>query len=412
MRLLNIPVKFTTLVDEFVAHNGLKMTYSKAPLGKEFFVKSHDLLFNQGLDDIDVTVSTWDDVPCFFLTSKNSPIPYDIFAASFYLITRYEEYLPYVQDIHERFPATESLAFKNNFLEKPVVDIWAKKFLEILKVKFPDFEYEKKEFEFISTIDVDNVYAYKQKGILRNVGGFIKDFFTLRLDNFISRLLVLLNFRKDPYDTFDTLLDYSKKYNLKTIFFFSLGDYTTFDTNISSSNNKYKSLIKSVADYVNVGLHPSYFTMQNANKLKKEKNKIESILNKPIVKSRQHFLRFKLPETFQNLIDVEISEDYSMVYADQIGFRASTCTPFYFYDLDFEIQTPLKVFPTTIMDTTLNDYLNLVPVVAKSKINNLISEVKNVNGTFIMLFHNETLSENKRWKGWRKVYEDVISQIE
>lgn len=412
MRLLNIPVKFTTLVDEFVAHNGLKMTYSKAPLGKEFFVKSHDLLFNQGLDDIDVTVSTWEDVSCFFLTSKNSPIPYDIFAASFYLITRYEEYLPYVQDIHERFPATESLAFKNNFLEKPVVDIWAKKFLEILKVKFPDFEYEKKEFEFISTIDVDNVYAYKQKGILRNVGGFIKDFFTLRLDNFISRLLVLLNFRKDPYDTFDILLDYSKKYNLKTIFFFSLGDYTTFDTNISSSNNKYKSLIKSVADYVNVGLHPSYFTMQNANKLKKEKNKIESILNKPIVKSRQHFLRFKLPETFQNLIDVEISEDYSMVYADQIGFRASTCTPFYFYDLDFEIQTPLKVFPTTIMDTTLNDYLNLVPVVAKSKINNLISEVKNVNGTFIMLFHNETLSENKRWKGWRKVYEDVISQIE
>ncbi len=411
MRLLNIPVKFTTLVDEFVAHNGLKMTYSKAPLGKEFFVKSHDLLFNQGLDDIDVTVSTWDDVPCFFLTSKNSPIPYDIFAASFYLITRYEEYLPYVQDIHERFPATESLAFKNNFLEKPVVDIWAKKFLEILKVKFPDFEYKKKEFEFISTIDVDNVYAYKQKGILRNVGGFIKDFFTLRLDNFISRLLVLLNFRKDPYDTFDILLDYSKKYNLKTIFFFSLGDYTTFDTNISSSNNKYKSLIKSVADYVNVGLHPSYFTMQNSNKLKKEKNKIESILNKPIVKSRQHFLRFKLPETFQNLIDVEILEDYSMVYADQIGFRASTCTPFYFYDLDFEIQTPLKVFPTTIMDTTLNDYLNLVPVVAKSKINNLISEVKNVNGTFIMLFHNETLSENKRWKGWRKVYEDVISQI-
>jgi hypothetical protein len=100
-----------------------------------------------------------------------------------------------------------------------------------------------------------------------------------------------------------------------------------------------------------------------------------------------------------------------MTYADQFGFRASTCTPFYFYDLDFEIQTPLKIYPTTVMDTTLNDYLNLVPVVAKSKINLMLDEVKQVKGCFIMLFHNETLSENKRWKGWNEVYVDVVSQL-
>lgn len=411
VRILQIPVSFTTTVDEFVAHNGLKMTYSKSPLGKEFFVRSHDLLFEQGINDIDINVSKWDDTSCFFSAGNTSTIPFDIFAASFYLMSRYEEYLPYVQDKNERFPATESLAYKNKFLDKPLIDIWAFKFLGLLKEKFPTFEYQDRKFEFISTIDVDNVYAYKQKGIIRNFGGFFKDLFNLRLDNAIERIAVLLNLKKDPYDTFDLLLDISKKYKIKTIFFFLIGDYTTYDTNVSSSNSTYQSLIKSIADYVDVGLHPSYFTMKSTNKLKIEKKRMEAIVNKPILKSRQHYLRLKLPETYQNLIDLEVEEDYTMGYANHYGFRASTCTPFYFYDLDFEIQTPLKIFPLTVMDTTLNDYLNYVPAVAKSKIEQLKKEVQAVNGTFISLFHNETLSENKRWKGWQRVYKDMTSQI-
>ena len=411
VRILQIPITFTTVVDEFVAHNGLKMTYSKTPLGKEFFVKSHDLLFEQGLDDVEITMSTWDDVPCFFSAGKMSTVPFDIFAASFYLVSRYEEYVPFVQDQHERYPATESLAFKNDFLQKPLVDIWALKFLKSLQEKFPTYEYKTRTFEFISTIDVDNVFAYKEKGVLRNVGGLFRDILTFRLDDVVERILVLLNFKKDPYDTFDQLLKLSKELKFKTIFFFLIGDYTTYDTNVSSSNSKYRSLIKSVSDFVDVGLHPSYFTMKNDQKLKREKKKLEGIVNKPILKSRQHYLRFKLPETYQNLIDLDIAEDYSMSYADQFGFRASTCTPFYFYDLDFEIQTPLKIYPTTVMDTTLNDYLKLVPVVAKSKINLLLNEVRQVNGCFVMLFHNESLSENKRWKGWNEVYVDIVSQF-
>jgi hypothetical protein len=146
---LQIPIKFTTVVDEFVAHNGLKMTYSKTPLGKEFFVRSHDLLFEQGLDDVDISMSTWEDVPCFFLAGNTSTVPFDIFAASFYLISRYEEYVPFVQDQHERYPATESLAFKNDFLQKPLVDIWALKFLKSLQEKFPTYEYKTRKFEFM-----------------------------------------------------------------------------------------------------------------------------------------------------------------------------------------------------------------------------------------------------------------------
>jgi len=408
VRILQIPVSFTTRVDVFVAHNGPKITYAKAPLASEFFIRSHDLLFDQGINDIDIKILKWDDTPCFFPAGEASSIPFDIFAASFYLVSRYEEYLPHVQDYHERFPADESIAFKNNFLEEPVVDIWAYKFLELIKEKFPKYEYKKREFQLISTIDVDTAFAYKNKGIMRTIGGFLKDIVHFRFVNFWHRLLAILNFSKDPFNTFSELLEIKKEYNVNTLFFFLLGDYTTFDKNISASNNKFQSLLKSVGDYAKIGMHPSYFSIRNFDKLKKEKLRLESIINSPVTFSRQHFLRLSLPETYQYLIDLDIEEDHTMGYAKHVGFRASTCTPFYFYDLDFEIQTPLKVVPFALMDVTLKDYMQLSNEESVAKILKLKEAVKNVNGTFVSLFHNETLSENEFWQGWTTIYKTMV----
>ena len=385
-RTLLISVDFTSKIEEFVAHNGPKMTYTKTPLGNEFFVKSNDLLFEQGVNDMEMMIQNWDDVPCFFKAGGKSAIPFDIFAASFYLISRYEEYLPHVKDIHGRYTAEQSLAFKYRFLEKPVVDIWAYKLLEVLKEKFPDYEYKKREYEFISTIDIDNAYAYKYKSFVRRVGGFFKDLLFFKLVNVWNRFAVTFNIKKDPFDTFQQIINIRKEKNIKTIFFFLIGDYTTFDTNVSASKNKFRLLIKEMVDYALVGLHPSYFTMTNASLLKKEKLRLEGIINMPIQRSRQHYLRFSLPETYQNLIDLEVEEDYSMGYASNIGFRAGTCTPFYFYDLDFEIQTPLKVFPFALMDTTLNDYMKLTPRQSLGRIRDLKNEVKAVNGSFKRCF--------------------------
>ncbi|MBU3009864.1 polysaccharide deacetylase family protein [Polaribacter vadi] len=407
-RTLLISVDFTNKVEEFVAHNGPKLSYTKTPLGTEFFIKSNELLFEQGLNDVEIMMNKWEDVPCFFATNSKSSIPFDIFAASFYLITRYEEYLPHVKDIHGRFTAEQSLAFKKGFLEKPVVDIWAFKFLELLKEKFPDYDYEKRTYNFISTIDIDNAFAYKHKSLVRSVGGFFNDLFHFKLLNVWTRFVVTFNIKNDPFNTFAKLLRFKKDYNVKTIFFFLIGDYTTLDTNVSASKEKYRLLIKEMVDYAKVGLHPSYFSMQNFAMLKKEKERLEGITNTPVKSSRQHYLRFSLPETYQHLIDLEIEEDYSMGYASNVGFRASTCTPFYFYDLDFEIQTPLKIYPFAVMDTTLNDYMKLTPKQSLGRIRDLKNEVKAVNGTFITLFHNESLSDYLRWKGWKRLYESML----
>jgi len=407
-RVLQIPVSFTSTVEEFIAHNGLKMTYGKAPLGKEFFVRSHDLLFEQGVNDMDLVVQQWEEVPCFFNAGAKSSIPFDIFAASFYLITRYEEYLPHVKDVHGRFTADKSLAFKHGFLEKPVIDIWIFKLAAVFKEKFPDYPYKNRKYQYISTIDVDNAFAYKHKSLVRTFGGFLKDLSKFKLWDIWNRFMVITNLKKDPFLTFHKILRLKKEHQVHTIFFFLVADYTTFDTNVSPAKSKFRLLIKDMVDYARVGLHPSYFTMQDVDLLKKEKERLESITNMPIIRSRQHYLRLSLPETYQHLIDVEILEDYTMGYASTVGFRASTCTPFYFYDIDFEIQTPLKVFPFALMDTTLNDYMKLTPKQSLGKIRDLRNEVKAVNGLFITLFHNESLSNHLRWKGWSRLYESML----
>ena len=411
IRILHIPVEFTTKVEKFVAHNGPKLTYAKQPLGKEIFVRSSDLLFEQGINDIDIAIGEWKNVPCFFQYRQEASVPFDVFAASFYLISRYEEYLPHLKDQYERFPAEESLAYKHHFLDKPLIDIWAYKFKEILQQKFKDIQLNERSFEYISTIDVDIAYCFKHKGIVRTIGGYIKDLFELKIGDLWTRTMVVFGLKKDPFDTFDMLIDLQKEYNIKTIFFFLVSEYTTYDKNTSSRNGKYRSLIKSVADYCKIGLHPSYFTMKNEQKLKKEKKRLDEITNRPAERSRQHYLRLAMPETYHSLLNLEITEDYTMGYAKHYGFRASTCTPFYFYDLDFEIQTPLKIFPFAVMDGTLRDYQNLSSKRAFEIILKLANEVKQVEGTFITLFHNETLSNKGRWRRWKKVYTDVFKQL-
>ncbi len=410
-RILQVQVKFTTKVEEFIAHEGLKLTYSKKALGNEIFIRSTDLLFEQGINDAEIIMGKWDGVACFFQTRQEATVSFDVFAATFYLLSRYEEYLPHVKDEHERFTAEESIAFKYDFLEKPLIDIWAYKFKNLIKDKFPEFQFSEREFEYLSTIDVDIPYTFKHKGLIRGLSGYLKDLSKFRLYDIWYRAIVNLGFRKDPFDTFEELLNYQKQYKIKTLFFFSLGDYSTYDKNTSFRNSKYQSLIKSVADYAEVGLHPSYFSYKNEALLQKEKLRLESVFNRPVEKSRQHYLRLAIPETYQNLINLEVKEDHTMGYADHYGFRASTCTPFYFYDLEFEIQTPLKIFPFAVMDGTLKDYLELSNKKSFEVIINLAYEVKKVDGTFITLFHNETVSNRGRWRRWRKIYIDVFKKL-
>jgi hypothetical protein len=401
-------ISFTTKVDEFISHEGPKISYTKNPLGNEFFVRNTGLLFEQGIRDVAFKVHDWEGVPCFFTSGDQSAIPFDIFAASFYLISRYEEYYPQMHDQYDRYFATNSIAYQSGFLELPVIDIWANKLLDLLKQQFPYYAFSSRTYQNISTINVNEAYAYKQKGFFRSGLGFVRDLYHLRFDEVSRRFMVILGLQKDPYDNYEKILEWVKKKGKKIIFFFLFSEYNHFDKNLSPSNVKFKLLIKSIIDYAPFGQLFSYYTIKNVAKIAKEKNALEQVVIRPVLKSRQHFNRLEIPKTYQLLIDNDIKEEYTMGYHTHVGFRAGTCSPFYFYDLDYEIQTPLKIFPFCITDELIKFHLKFSPEEAVVKIHELQQYVQDVNGTFISIFHNYILSDMESNKDWAKVYEKML----
>jgi hypothetical protein len=405
-RILGIPVGFTTSVEEFIAHDGLKMSYTRQPLGNEIFVRSHELIFNQGLSDVDINIQEWDQTIGFFPTNEKSSLPYDIFAASFYLLSRFEEYLPHVKDEYGRFTASESLAFKSGFLKQPVVDIWAYKLKTVLEAHYTGFEFPKKTYSIQPIIDVPMAYYFKQKGLLRSIGGILNDLIRFNFKQFSQRFLVLFGFKRDPYDTFKWIINKQKQTSFKFKVFFLIGDYSTYDKNINVNKKKFVSLIKSISDYCNVGLKVSYFAIDDMNILKMEKKKMESIVNYELEISRNSFSKINLPECYRNLIELEIKEDFTMGYLKELGFRAGTCTPFLFYDLDYEIQTPLLINSFHCIDYALLKKQSFLD--KKEELQRLIYEVQKVNGTFTPVFHNYTFNDSERWKGFRDLFALII----
>ncbi|GMN10950.1 hypothetical protein MTsPCn9_27380 [Croceitalea sp. MTPC9] len=406
-RILGIDVSFTNTVEDFIKHSGPKITYSKQPLQNEFFIRSNSLLFEQGIDDIDIKIEDWDGLPCFFEAGERSNIPFDIFSATFYLLSRYEEYLPHVKDELGRFPVKESLAYQQNFLQLPVVDLWAQRFLGILKKRFPEIERKKRTYKFTSIINVTTSHCFAYRGFVRTLGGIFLDLGKFKLLRLLKRVAVWINPKKDPYNNFSYLMEIHKQFKCKTMFFFQFADYSRHDKNVSIYKNKFQYLIKSVADYSVVSLSASYSSSLNNSVLKEEKNRLANLINRPVNYSRMRYNRVNIPQTYRNLVETEFTDDYTMGYTHEIGFRAGTCTPFYFYDINLEIQQPIKVHPFAVCDYSFLKHKKQQQVF--EKLDFIYRQVKEVHGDFNIVFSNELLGSNNRLK-WLELYKAILKR--
>ena len=406
-RILGIEVSYTTKVEDFIKHSGAKITYTKQPLQNEFFVRSNDLLFEQGINDIQINVIDWEGTPCFFTASENSSIPFDIFSASFYLLSRYEEYLPHVKDMHGRFSPKDSLAFQNDFLRLPVVDIWANKLLDRLLERFPDLEIKRKSYMYTSIIDVSSSHCYAHRGFTRSLAGFLLDLGNFRLKRLFKRIAVWFNPNNDPYNNFAFLIDIKKKYNLNCIFFFQFASYSTYDKNVSPNNNNFRFLIKSIADYCKVSLATSYNSFNDVELLKNEKKNLEGVINRQVEYSRIKYNRVDVPQKYRDLVDAGFTDDFTMGYTHEIGFRAGTSFPFYLYDINMEVQQPIRVHSFAFHDYALHEDTSMHDILEKVK--SLYQEVKKVNGELISVFSNELLGTDHNID-WKEAYETIINK--
>ena len=406
-RILGVEMGFTTKVEDFIKHNGPKMTYSKQPLQNEFFIRSNDLLFEQGINDLELKVSDWDGIPCFFASGEKSAVPFDIFSASFFLLSRYEEYLPHVKDSVGRFPVKESIAYQHDFLELPVVDLWAYKLLEALQERFPDLETKEKSYSFTSIINVTTSHAYAMRGISRTLGGFLLDLGNFRFREIWERFSVLLRIKKDPYDNFFDLVEIHKKFPIKTMFFFQFAKHSAHDKNVATTNNRFRYLIKSIADYSIVSLSTSFVSTSDKNVLREEKKQLGNLINRPISYARLRYNKVNVPATYRNLVETEFTDDFSMGYTHEIGFRAGTCTPFYFYDINTEVRQPIKIHPFAMHDYALVKYKTKEEVF--EKMDRVYRLVKQVKGDFVLVFSNELLG-GKQPLDWMQLYQSMLKR--
>jgi hypothetical protein len=408
--LLGTGLHLTDDREEFLSISGPKINYSHDPAYGGIQVIPHGLLSEESVKIQDISVKGWNEMESL-LPGDGVPVwQFDPFAFAFYLITRYEEYLPFEPDEHGRFRPELSLAYREKFLEIPLVDAIFHEFKKLLQAKYPGMEIPGQAFRFIPTFDIDIAFAHLGKGWKRAVAAWVKLFLKLDFRQIKERISVLQGKLPDPYDNFSLHGELARKYGHHPVYFVLLGDFSRYDRNTSYKSERFRKLLKALSQKADIGLHPSYRSHLRPDLFAEEKRRLASIILKPVNNSRFHFLRLKFPDSCRMLISEGIRDDYSLGYSSLNGFRASTCTPFHFYDLEKEEITDLKIHPFIFMDSAMIDHLKLSPRDSISVINSLVSKVEKFGGEAIGIWHNYSLSEKDQYKGWQKVLTTILEK--
>lgn len=409
--VLRVDFEITTDLAFFQQHDGPKLSYGPERIGDSVWVKATELLTQTTVLEHDLHIFKEGNTAAFYPSyGRDLDFSFDMIAASFFMLSRYEEYLPHRSDMHGRFTSETSIALQHDFLQTAVVERWAIMLANKIKERYPEWNLPLRGFDMVNTIDIDAAYCYKHKGLLRTLMGFGRDFFTRKnSDEVALRRKVLMHKADDPFDTFDYILDLKMKHrSIPMVFFVLLGDYSQYDKSISYHVEEFRQLLKHLGDYARLGMHASYDSFEEPQRIDIEKARLEQIVNRTIVRNRSHFLRIQLPQTYRMLLRAGIEHDYSMGYAEQPGFRAGISTPYPFFNLNSDSEMLLTIHPFMVMDATLKRYQQMGPDEAWPVVKGLMDEVDRVHGTFSCIWHNENLSEMFGWEGWRTVYEQML----
>ncbi|MBK9720759.1 MAG: polysaccharide deacetylase family protein [Saprospiraceae bacterium] len=393
--------------EEYLAFEGPSINYSQFPLkGSEVFLFESGWLYKK-LKDYEQIPKLNKSVD-FILFPTTDSRSFDLFAALFYLIARIEEYLPFPKDKHGRFPATQSILFKNEALNIPIIDIWVFQFIQKLELKF-QIKILKAQINpsWSIGIDIDQFYKFKYKSIFKKIVGTFRAFILGNFLEFKQRMLTYTGIQKDPFDSYHWIESLNIEKN-QIHFFILAGGNSAYDKNQAIELEAIKSIVDHIKTFAQIGIHPSYFSNIKADSIAQEKSLLTKILGSEINKSRQHFLKIRFPETYQNLIKNQITFDFSLGYADQSGFRAGTCKSFNWYDVEIEYETSLIIYPLNAMDRTYLNYTKLTSDEAMNDIKQLFDSCMKYHGHFHLVWHNSSFDFKFEWKTWDGKLETLV----
>jgi len=333
---------------------------------------------------------------------------FDLFSASFFMLTRWEEYVNKIRDKHNRFPANESLAYQEGFLDKPIVDQYVDRLKQMLYAKDDTLVFPFKKYHLVVTHDVDHIYKWKKiRGVIRSLVGdlvirkSLKSFFS----TFGYMLLWIFGMRKDPYDTFEWLLSQNEGANRESVFYFMSGGTSQYDNHYSIEDPSVRSLIKMIQDKGHkIGLHPSYNAYNNKELFQKEKVYLEKVCQCKVTESREHYLRFEVPTTWQICEENGIKVESTCAYAEQTGYRCGTGREYSVFNILTRKKLRLKERPLIVMDVSLLDKSSYE---AEQYVKTLLFYAKNNGGTFTILWHNSSVYL-QNWKMYRSIYQKVL----
>jgi peptidoglycan/xylan/chitin deacetylase (PgdA/CDA1 family) len=344
-------------------------------------------------------------------TTTDFDLPYDLFAAIFYLVSEYETYQHQSLDQHARYRAADYLWGQCRLEELPLIHLYVSELKQALQKKFPFFQANLPPAKNSKpspqlTFDIDFPWRYLHKGWQTTLGGLAKDVLRRDWAQLWDRIQVLGG-KADPHDSFAEIQRLSPPE--RTTFFFLLDRHSPHDSRFTWRNPALRALIQAIqqAGY-RCGIHPSYLSSDQTEYLKKEVHQLAEILGEPVRHSRQHFLRYRMPDTFRHLLALGIREEYSACLFETGGFPQGMAIPYPWFDVEKNEATDLIRVPTIIMDRTLQQYLKLDPAAAVAKYAALQAQTEAVGGTFTALFHNDSLSEKEDWQGWSDAIREMI----
>lgn len=326
----------------------------------------------------------------------------DIFGAVFFMLTRYEEPVSEVRDAHERFPATASLAHREDFLDRPLVNEYVDLLWALLRRAWPRLERPKRRFALRLSHDVDfplyrapfhEARAVARRDLRREHAPLVA---MRRLANALAPDLVPK--RLDLCNTFDFVMSASERLGLQSAFYFIAGNSAgAIDGSYTLDDPWIRRLLATIHRRGHeIGYHASYNTFRDAERTHAEAQTLFEAcaaagVEQPAWGGRQHYLRWENPVTWQNWEDAGLAYDSTLAFADHVGFRSGTCYEHPVFNLRTRTALRLRERPLVVMEASLLEYQKVGLDAIPAEISRLGERVRPFEGELTLLWHNDRL---------------------
>ena len=338
-------------------------------------------------------------------------LPIDIFGSAFFMLTRYEEVVTAARDEHERFPARASVAYQENFLDRPIVDEYVEVLWAAIGQLWPQLERKKHHFKLFVTCDVDSAINFRGswKRVIKSLGGDLikRKSAALAFYNLVAALRANAgDLEADPHwHGLKWMMDTAEQADLPVAFYF-IPEITDpgKDRPVSLDDPRMRKMLREMHHRGHeIGLHPGYNTFDHPEAMTRAVARLRAVmkeegLNQAFLGGRQHFLRWQTPTTARLWQENGLSYDSTLGYADRPGFRCGTCREYTLFDV--YTRTPLQVCerPLILMECSViaTRYLGMG---YSDKALDYMLYYKRIcqkfNGHFVLLWHNSHLTHQK-----------------